>query len=188
MAIKTTAGNKIIILTFLEIPCLLLWFSLFAISVNWMYFFLLTAHLIVVYFDQLLGASRTRKLIKTLFQPFSTFFVRLKPFSVISPLKSLKNIWKWAKKVCFSIFSTPQSWSTCKSWLTPWRGYLEIIFFWLICVLTSFQVRTAPKIWLKYRTPKNSIFSYFLTWYISYFSKSNSAENAARAPKERTTA
>ena len=31
----------------------------------------------------------------TFFQPFSTFFVYLKPFSVISRLKSRKTVWKW---------------------------------------------------------------------------------------------
>ena len=36
----------------------------------------------------------------TFFQPFSTFFVHFKPFSVISRLKSKKNVWKWTKKCC----------------------------------------------------------------------------------------
>ena len=35
--------------------------------------------------------------LKHFFQPFSTFFLLFKPFSVISRLKSLKNIWKWGK-------------------------------------------------------------------------------------------
>ena len=41
-----------------------------------------------VYFNQLSSACSTWKLVKTLFQPFSTFFVNFKPFSVISWLKS----------------------------------------------------------------------------------------------------
>ena len=35
---------------------------------------------------------------ETLFQPFSAFFLHFKPFSVISRLKSTKNVWKWT---CF---------------------------------------------------------------------------------------
>ena len=46
----------------------------------------------VVYFDQLLGAARTQKLVETFFQPFSTFFDHFKPFPVISRLKSTKNV------------------------------------------------------------------------------------------------
>ena len=40
----------------------------------------------------------------TFFQPFSTFFVHFKPFSVILRLKSTKNIWKWTKKHVFFKF------------------------------------------------------------------------------------
>ena len=60
------------------------------------------------------------------FQPFSTFFAHFKPFSVISRLKSTKNIWKRTKNV---FLSTPQNWSTCKSWLTPWGGTSKLSFF-----------------------------------------------------------
>ena len=44
------------------------------------------------------------------FQPFSTFFQHFKPFSVISRLKSTKNVSKRTKK---RFLSTPQIWSTC---------------------------------------------------------------------------
>ena len=46
----------------------------------------------VVYFNQLLGATCTQKLVETFFRHFSTFFVYFKAFSVISQLKSTKNI------------------------------------------------------------------------------------------------
>ena len=42
----------------------------------------------------------------TFFQPFSTFFVHFKPFSVISRLKSTKNIWKWTKKKRCFVYSS----------------------------------------------------------------------------------
>ena len=35
------------------------------------------------------------------FSSFSTFFVHFKAFSVISRLKSTKNVWKWTKKTWF---------------------------------------------------------------------------------------
>ena len=73
----------------------------------------------VVYFDQLLGASCPQKLVQLLF--FSRFqaFLLILNFTVISRLKSTKNVWKWTKKVFFYILLTPQRWSTYKSWLTP---------------------------------------------------------------------
>ena len=52
---------------------------------------------LVVYFDQLLGAVRTQKLLKL----FSTFFDHLKLFSVISRQNQQKNVWKWTKIVTF---------------------------------------------------------------------------------------
>ena len=48
----------------------------------------------VVYFDQLSGAARTWKLVKTAFLPFSTFFHLCKLFSMNFGMKSRKNIWK----------------------------------------------------------------------------------------------
>ena len=44
--------------------------------------------MVVVYFDQLLGAACTQKLVVTFFSCFSTFFVHFKAFSMISQLKS----------------------------------------------------------------------------------------------------
>ena len=46
----------------------------------------------VVYFDHLLGAACTQKLVETIFQPFFNLFCSFQTFSVISRLKSLKNI------------------------------------------------------------------------------------------------
>ena len=46
----------------------------------------------VVYFDQRSGAAHTRKLVKILFWPFSTFFVYFKHFSVIFCLKSRQKV------------------------------------------------------------------------------------------------
>ena len=48
----------------------------------------------VVYFNQLPGAVRTQKLVKTLFRLFSNFFVIFKYFTVICFLKSRKKVWK----------------------------------------------------------------------------------------------
>ena len=59
------------------------------------------------------------------FQPFSTFFVDFKPFSVISRLKSTKNIWKWTKNICSSKLVEKQKLVDSLS------GYLEFVFFWL---------------------------------------------------------
>ena len=130
----------------------------------------------VLYFCQLLGAAKAGW--TTFFQPFSTFFVCFKPFSVISRLKSTKNVWKRTKK---QFLSMPQSWLTCKSWLTPWglRGYLQILvlvdillflsnfnWFWSFSLIfnkkrwkqlkkgnsSSFCLRAAPKSWSKYTT------------------------------------
>ena len=43
-----------------------------------------------MYFDQLLGAARTQKLVEILFQPFSTFFVHFKPFHYLNMSCSFK--------------------------------------------------------------------------------------------------
>ena len=44
-----------------------------------------------------------KRWLKLFFQPFSTFFVHFKPFSVISGLKWLKSIWKWTIKNVFCL-------------------------------------------------------------------------------------
>ena len=60
-------------------------------------------------------------LVETLFSAVFNLFVYFSPFSVISRLKSRKNVWKWTKKcVFFHILPIPQSWLTCKSWSTTW--------------------------------------------------------------------
>ena len=99
-----------------------------------------------MYFDQLSGADRTWKLVKTLFWPF---------FNDFHPIT-----YKMFEKQCFS-------------WSTPWVGTLNLSF-WVICfwvknhhkykksnkklnmakkrVSTSFQVLTAAESWSKYIT------------------------------------
>ena len=96
----------------------------------------------VVYFDQLSGACCTWKLVELLFvshfQPF--FFVDFQLFSVISRLKSTKNVWEWTKKCFFHILPALQSWSTCKSWLTPWGGPSNLSFFgWFFTFFNLFS-------------------------------------------------
>ena len=70
-------------------------------TINWKLLLEILQVKFVVYFDQLLGATHTQKLVETFFQMFSTFFVHFRAFSVISRLKSTKNVWKWTKKKCF---------------------------------------------------------------------------------------
>ena len=54
---------------------------------------------VVVYFDQLSGAAHIQTLVEILFLScFQPCFVHFNPFSVISNLKSRKNVWKWTKK------------------------------------------------------------------------------------------
>ena len=49
----------------------------------------------VVYFDQILGAARTWKLVKTLFKPFQPFLLILIDFR----LEITEKVWKLTKKV-----------------------------------------------------------------------------------------
>ena len=83
------------------------------------------------------------------FQPFSTFFVDFKPFSV---LKSTKNVWKWTKKCFFfHILPAPHSWSTCKSWSTPWGGtskssFFSFTFFNVFCQFSTDFTRKSLKL------------------------------------------
>ena len=67
-----------------------------------------------------LKAGRT-----TFFQPFSTFFVDCKPFSMISLLKSTRNVWKWTKKTAvFEWFQSFFAWETKLCQLSGgYRGY-----------------------------------------------------------------
>ena len=95
----------------------------------------------------------------TFFEPFSTFFVHFKPFSVISHLKSRKNIWKWTKNSIFPFLFTLQSWSTCKRWSTQWGGTMNASFLVDFCwkqlkkiILISFRVSAEPQSWSKYTT------------------------------------
>ena len=79
------------------------------------------------------------------FQPFSTFLVHVQPFSMISHLKSRKNIWKRAKKVFFSVFVYSSELVDMQKLGDSLKGYLEIIFYWLIfcfCMSTSFEEKT----------------------------------------------
>ena len=105
----------------------------------------------VVYFDQLLGAA----------------------FSVISWLKSTKNVWKWIKNIFFSFFAYSSKLVNMQKLVDSLRGYLKIVFFgWFLTIFTVFQlffnwfqsffvnlyvstsfwVRAAPKSWSKYTT------------------------------------
>ena len=70
------------------------------------------------------------------FQSFSTFFFLFKPFSVISGLKSTKNIWKLTKKVIFVYSSKLVDMQMLVDTL---RGCLEIVFFQLIFYFVHFQ-------------------------------------------------
>ena len=63
---------------------------------------------------------------KPFFSCFSTFFVHFKAFSVISRLKSLKNVWTWTKNYSYSKLVDMQK------LVNSLRGYLEIVFFRLI--------------------------------------------------------
>ena len=54
----------------------------------------------VVYFDQLLGAALPESKSKYFFEPFKTFYVNFKRFSVlISGVKSMKNVKTEQKKL-----------------------------------------------------------------------------------------
>ena len=57
--------------------------------------------------------------LKHFFQPFSTFFVHFKLFSVISRLKSIKNVWKWTKNMFFFHFCLlfKAGWHAKTGWL-----------------------------------------------------------------------
>ena len=83
----------------------------------------------VVYFDQLLGAACTQKLVETFFSAvFLTFFVHFKAFSVISRLISLKNVQKWTKKHGF-VYSSKLV--DIQKLSTPWGGTSNLsIFGW----------------------------------------------------------
>ena len=85
----------------------------------------------VVYFDQFSGAARTRKLVELVFfSRYQPFFVLLKPFSVISRLKSTKNVRKLTKKL---YLSTPQNWSKYTTYMC-------------VCVQTFFVDNSRPRV------------------------------------------
>ena len=56
-----------------------------------------------MYFDQLLGAARTQKLVKTFFSAVFQPFFHFKAFSVVSRLKLTKKVWKWTRKMWFCL-------------------------------------------------------------------------------------
>ena len=131
----------------------------------------------VVYFDQLLSAARTQKLVELLF--FSCF----QPYLFISNLFQWFHAWKH-KKTC-SCLLLKAGWQS-KAGRLPERvpQNFRLIFFtflkffvsfWLILVFfinlwkrlkksssTRFWVRAAPKSWLKYTT-SNYIYFPFLS-------------------------
>ena len=70
------------------------------------------------------------------FQPFSTFFVHFNPFSVISHLKSTKNVWKRTKKTFFFFSSKLVD---MQKLVDSLKGYLEIVFFgWFFIIAMIF--------------------------------------------------
>ena len=80
---------------------------------------------------------------KYFFQTFFNLFCSFQRFSLISMLTSTKNVWKWTKNV---ILSTSQSWSTCKSWSTPWGGTPKLSFsvdFLLFLILQGESIQTS---------------------------------------------
>ena len=83
----------------------------------------------VVYFDQLLGAACTQKLVELPFSAVLIFSVHLTPFLVVSQLKSTKNVWKWTKKLIF-VYSSKLV--DKQKQVDSLRGYLEFVIFWLI--------------------------------------------------------
>ena len=83
----------------------------------------------VVYFDQLLGAACTGKLVITLLGTFSTFFVDFQTFSVNFHLKTLLNIFKKLKKLSFSYSLKLVDMQMLVNSL---GGYLDFVFFQLI--------------------------------------------------------
>ena len=105
--------------------------------------------MIVVYFDQLSGAFITWKLVETFFfSRFSTFFVHFKAFSVISPLKSTKNVWKWTKKRVFVYSSKLVDMQKLADSL---RGYLEFVFFGWFFTENALKWTKKVEKWLKKR-------------------------------------
>ena len=89
--------------------------------------------LCVVYFKQLSGAARTRKMVKKLFlSRFQPFFCYFKPFSVISCQKSRKNDEKMNQNSILSIFVYSSKLVNMQMLVYSLREYLEFVFFWLI--------------------------------------------------------
>ena len=87
--------------------------------------------MLVVYFNQLLGAVRTRKLVETLFwghfQPILEISKVFQWFFGCNQEKWLKNVWKYSfLKLLFKA-----GWHANVGWI-PGGGYLEFILFWLI--------------------------------------------------------
>ena len=75
----------------------------------------------VVYFDQLLGAALPESKSKYFFEPFKTFYVNFKRFSVlISGVKSMKNVKTEQKKAQKSILNSFQG-----------------VMFFCVCVISS---------------------------------------------------
>ena len=98
----------------------------------------------VVYFDQLLGAACTQKLVEQHFQLFSSFFVHFKPFSVISRQRINKKRLKMNKKTCF---------------------------FFKFCLLLK-AGRHVKACWFPEGVPQNCLFWFifsFLTFFVSFW-------------------
>ena len=123
----------------------------------------------VVYFDQLLDAACTQKLVETFFQPFFNLFCSFQSFFSDFPAEINKKHLKMNKKKLDFVYSSKMV--DMQKLVDSLRGYPEIVFigccftffnifqhisndFSFCNVLTSFWMPAAPKSWLKYTTTK----------------------------------
>ena len=67
----------------------------------------LAMHLCCVFWPAFVCCAHPKASRNLFFSHFLTSFVHFKAFSVISQLKSLKNLWKWTKKCVFVYSSKP---------------------------------------------------------------------------------
>ena len=100
--------------------------------------------LVFVYFDQLLGAACTRKLVKILFWVFFNLFCSF--FTFFSDFKSEinKKHLKMNEKQCsFNFCLLLKAGRHCKCWSTLWKGTLNLSFS--VYFLTSLGSAQHPK-------------------------------------------
>ena len=87
------------------------------------------------------GCCRNPKAgLNTFFLPFSTFFVHFEPFSVISRLKSTKNVWKETKIIFFRFCLLLKAGRHVKAgWLPEGVPRNCLFFSWFPTIFTVFQ-------------------------------------------------